>query len=88
MGNDNKKDTPSKAYVSVLDKNGLLSARKEVTAIADAAKLKEFGMADRGYMEAEGIKVKNGTLYLGFASRMMNGNTDERRANVLKYSNK
>ena len=52
--------------VSVLDKNGpsFLHERK-VAAVADAEKLNEFGMTDRGYMEAEGIKVKNGTLYLG-----------------------
>ena len=79
---------PSKAYVSILDKNGLLSARKEVAAVADAEKLNEFGMTDRGYMEAEGIKVKNGTLYLGFASRKMEGKDDKRLANILIYRNK
>jgi hypothetical protein len=45
-------------------------------------------MTDRGYMEAEGIKVKNGTLYLGFASRKMEGKDDKRLANILIYRNK
>ena len=54
----------------------------------DAEKLNEFGMTDRGYMEAEGIKVKNGTLYLGFASRKMEGKDDKRLANILIYRNK
>lgn len=76
--------TPSKAYVSVLGNNGLLSARKEVVAAADAVKLKELGVSAKGYLEAEGIKVKNGVLYLGFASR---GSADERLANILRYAN-
>lgn len=87
IGNDNKVDTSSKAYVSVLDKNGRLSARKEVNAIKDVEKLEELGLADRGYMEAEGIKIKGNAMYLGFASRRMNGNSDERLANILKYTN-
>ena len=87
IGNDNKIETPSKAYVSVLDKNGQLSARKVVNAISDVEKLEEIGLADRGYMEAEGIKIKGGVLYLGFASRKMNGGSDERLANILRYTN-
>ena len=39
-------------------------------------------------LEAEGIKVKNGTLYLGFASRKMEGKDDKRLANILIYRNK
>ena len=71
----------------MLDKNGRLSARKEVNAIKDVEKLEELGLADRGYMEAEGIKIKGNAMYLGFASRRMNGNSDERLANILKYTN-
>ena len=50
-------------------------------------KLKELGLADRGYMEAEGIKIKGDVMYIGFASRKMNGKSDERLANVLRYTN-
>lgn len=87
IGNGNKIDIPSKAYVSVLDKNGQLSARKEVNAISDVEKLNELGLADRGYMEAEGIKIKGDVMYLGFASRNMNEGSDERLANILRYTN-
>lgn len=85
FGNDNKVEEPSKAFVSVLDKNGLLSARKEVKAILDSEALKAAGIADRGYMEAEGIKVKGDKLYTGFASRLMKDGTDTRLANVFIY---
>lgn len=85
--NDNKETKLSKAYVSVLDKYGRLSGRKRVNSISDMKKLKEMGIADRGYMEAEGIKVKDGVFYLGFASRWINGNTDERRTNIFRYTN-
>lgn len=87
IGNDNNPDSPSRARVRVYDKNGRLCGQKEVAAIADVDKLKELGLADRGYMEAEGIKVKGNAMYLGFASRKMNGKSDERLANVLRYAN-
>lgn len=87
IGNDNKVDTPSRACVRVYDKNGQLCGQRKVAAIADVNKLKELGLADRGYMEAEGIKIKGDVMYIGFASRKMNGKSDERLANVLRYTN-
>ncbi|WP_125041391.1 endonuclease/exonuclease/phosphatase family protein [Bacteroides faecalis] len=87
IGNDNKIDTPSRACVRVYDKKGNLLGRKKVAAISNIIRLKELGLADRGYMEAEGIKIKGDTMYLGFASRKMNGKADERLINVLKYTN-
>ena len=71
----------------VYDKNGQLCGQRKVAAIADVNKLKELGLADRGYMEAEGIKIKGDVMYIGFASRKMNGKSDERLANVLRYTN-
>lgn len=71
----------------VYDKKGNLLGRKKVAAISNIIRLKELGLADRGYMEAEGIKIKGDTMYLGFASRKMNGKADERLINVLKYTN-
>lgn len=87
IGNDNEIDTPSRACVRVYDKKGNLLGRKKVASISDINRLKELGLADRGYMEAEGIKIKGDTMYLGFASRKMNGKADERLINVLKYTN-
>ena len=75
---------PSNAYVTVFDYNsGLqISKRAKVMAIDDLNKLNSFGITATGYMEAEGIKMKNGNLYLGFASKSTD---DKRRANVLIY---
>lgn len=82
-GNDNTGVLPSNAYVTVLDINGnIIFGRTSVKAISNISELSNFGITATGYMEAEGIKVKNGVLYLGFASR----STDNlRRANVLRY---
>lgn len=74
----------SNAFVTVFDyKTGRqISKRTRVTAIANINNLDEHGITSTGYMEAEGIKMKNGILYLGYASR----STDNiRRANVLMY---
>ena len=87
ISNSNKFETPSVAFVSVVDKNGLLSFREEVKAISDNELLKSLSFADRGYMEAEGIKVKGDDLYIGFAARLMiSASGDARLANIFKYS--
>jgi hypothetical protein len=44
--------------------------------------LNQYGITATGYMEAEGIKMKNGILYLGFASK----STDNlRRVNIFQF---
>ena len=75
---------PSNAYVTVFDyMQGIpLSKRAKVLAIDDLNKLNFYGITATGYMEAEGIKMKNGNLYLGMASKSTD---DKRRANILIY---
>lgn len=53
--------------------------------VDDIALLASEGITDLGYFEAEGIKVKDGELYLGFASKDA-GSSPERRVNIFKYS--
>lgn len=83
-GNSNKiENGPSNAFVTILDYKGNKKAdRTRVEAIANMVNLKHHDITDTGYMEAEGIKFKNGVLYIGFASR---GTDDKRKANVFQY---
>ncbi len=83
-GNDNTGTLPSKAYVTVLDMKGnVIYGRTSVNAISSISELSGLGITTTGYMEPEGIKMKNGTLYCGFASRSTD---DKRRANIFRYS--
>lgn len=83
-GNENSVSSgASNAYVSVFNMDGIIVKEKtKVQAISNLDDLDNYGITNTGYMEAEGIKIKNGAIYLGFASK----STDEkRRANILVY---
>lgn len=83
IGNDNNGKTASVAYVTLLDLTGAQAyPRMKVGAIADMQALTTADITATGYMEAEGIKMKNGSLWLGFASR---SSDDIRRANIFRY---
>ena len=74
----------SKAYLTTFTYGGdIVVPRTEVMAVSDKADLKTFGLTDKGYAEAESLKIKNGRLYLGFACH--NGPGTRRYANVLVY---
>lgn len=84
-GNGNKKENgPSNAYVTIFDytEGKVISERTKVNAISNIDDLDKFNITSTGYMEAEGIKMKDGVLYLGYASRSTD---DRRRANILQY---
>lgn len=82
-GNDNDGKKPSAAYVTLLDRTGTQThPRTGIGAIADIQTLSTAGITSTGYMEAEGIKMKNGSLWLGFASKSTD---DIRRANIFRY---
>ena len=84
LGNtNNPKDGGSNAYLTVYNLKGeKVSERTRISAVDDMEALKKFLLTDTGYMEAEGVKIKNGKLYLAMASR---NKKDERRANIFKY---
>ena len=80
------KQPKSIAFVTVLDMTGrIVVPRTRIQAIEDEAALVAAGICGsdaKGYMEAEGIKMKHGNLYLGFASH---GPGAKRWANVFRY---
>lgn len=81
-GNNNDGTSLSTATVSIFDFQGNLVRRHEIAAIQDMGALASQGLTSTGYMEPEGIKLHDGVLYCGFASR----STDNvRRAVVLQY---
>lgn len=83
-GNNNDGAKASTAYVTVFDFSGqVVKKRSKVAPISDMGALKNNGITTTGYMEAEGIKVHAGKLYLGFASKSTD---DVRRAVVLRYN--
>lgn len=89
-GAGNKNDLnngASNAYVTVFNLQGkLIRPRTKVMAIANTTILNTAGITSTGYMEAEGLKVKEGTLYLGFASRSKPNVADSySRANIWMY---
>lgn len=75
--------TPSKAYLTVYGIDGkVLERRTQVAAVADTAALRAMGITDTGYMEAEGVKIRRGSMYLGYASK---NSQDKRYATILEY---
>ena len=73
----------SNAYLTVLNRKGVsIGKRTRIKLLDDLTSLNTFGITATGYMEAEGVKMKNGVLYLGFASRSTD---DKRRANIFAY---
>ncbi|WP_418426085.1 hypothetical protein [Alistipes sp.] len=82
-GNNNDGAAASTATVTVIDFRGNLVSRHDVAAIADMGALAQQGLTTTGYMEPEGIKLYDGVLYCGFASRSTD---DVRRAVVLQYN--
>ena len=86
-GNNNDRVTPSISMVTVFDFQGKTLARKQVMAVYDMDALEECGITDSGFMESEGIKIYDGTLYLGFATKKLetDGNASYRYVTILKY---
>lgn len=81
-GNNNDGAAPSTATVTVIDFRGNRISRHAVAAIADMNALSSQGLTTTGFMEPEGIKLHDGVLYCGFASR---SSDDIRRVAVLQY---
>jgi len=88
VGNSNNADNgPSTAYVTVFNVQGkLIRPRTKVMAIADIATLNAANITRTGYMEAEGLKVRDNKLYIAFASRSKPSVADNYcRANIWMY---
>lgn len=83
VGNENDGKVSSNACVTVFDFRGnILKLRTPVAAVSDMEALAANGITTTGYMEAEGIRVEDDRMYLGFASK----STDNiRRTVILQY---
>ena len=82
-GNNNDGQSPSSATLSIVNLKGTVLKTYSIKAAADMATLKTLGVTDTGYLEAEGIKVKDGAAYIGFAAK---GTDDVRKAVIFKYN--
>lgn len=72
----------SYAYLTVFDFEGnVIEERTKIAIVSDREKLKEIGVSVFGALEAEGVKVHNGKLYLGYTAR---GITEQ---NINHYQN-
>lgn len=69
-------------YIS--PRTGKQLVKVDVPWVDDVNLLNSEGITDLGYFEPEGIKLKDGLIYLGFASKDA-GSSPERRVNIFKY---
>lgn len=56
--------------MTVYDFEGrIVQSRTKVRAVSDLKALTEAGITESGYIESEGVKIRRGKLFLGFASQ-------------------
>lgn len=83
-GNDDNPTLPSSSTLTVLDFKGTVVGRYNVGAVSDKAALASAGITDTGFMEAEGVKVYDGVLCLGYATKH---SADEKRmVTIFQYN--
>lgn len=69
-GADKSYDGLSYAYVTVFDFAGnVVEERTQVAIVSDREKLRRMGITCLDYLEAEGLLVRDGKLYLGYSIR-------------------
>lgn len=82
---DGTKVPNSIAFVTVFDYTGkVVIPRTQIAAVGDDATMKSFGFTYDGSAEAESMKVKDGTVYLGFACHSAAASKN-RIQNILRY---
>ena len=92
-GNGKDKCKNNLAFVTIFDmkygkENGYKKASgvKNVVALKTGKALKKMSNIEKEYAEAEGIKVKNGNMYLGVYSKITQKGKNYRAGNILKYN--
>lgn len=83
-GNNNDGEKASTGWILIyrIDGEEILSATP-INALNNMNLLFEWGITDTGYMEPEGVKIRRGVMYCGFASKNSN---DIRRGTIFRYS--
>lgn len=77
---------PSYAYITVFDFDGrIIEPRHIVAGVADRDAMKKAGISVHGTLEPEGIKVRDGKLYLGFTARGITENDKRYFHNILVF---
>lgn len=89
-GNHNKgnynANGPSNAFVTVFDHSGkVVLPRRRISVIADKYMLNLLGLSSQGYADISGIKVRDGKVYIAFATQGTVNNKKVMRANIVKY---
>ena len=82
-GNDDTPSLPSSSALTVLDYTGKVLGRYDVGAVSDKSALASAGITDTGFMEAEGVKVYDDVLYLGYATK--HSSDEKRMVTIFKY---
>ena len=73
----------SYSCLTIFDFNGnIVMPRTFIPIVQDRQTLKELGLTKDGYVEAEGVKIWKGHLYLGITTRQ---HGEFHKANVFKY---
>ena len=83
-GNDDNPSLPSSSTLTVLDLSGKILGRYNVGAVSSKEDLAALGITDTGFMEAEGVKVYDECLYLGYATK--HSSDDKRMVTIFKYT--
>ncbi|MBL1407627.1 hypothetical protein [Sphingobacterium faecale] len=77
----------SQSFVTVFDFKGkVVEERTRVDFVANRDVLSQIGVTQLGAMEAEGIKVYKGNLYLGYTSRGITQEDTKHYQNIFKFN--
>lgn len=79
-------DDTSQAYITVFDFAGnIVEERTQVAFVSDRKKLSDIGVTVLGHLEAEGVKVYKGKMYLGFTSRGISQTDTKHYQNIFVF---
>lgn len=82
-GNDGNPSEAVESVVTVFDFSGKILGQHRVMAVASIPDLAAAGLTDYGFMESEGIKICDGSLCLGYATKKTGDN--HRYVTILQY---
>lgn len=76
----------SHAYVTIFDFKGkIVEKRTKVAFVSDRKILKDIGVSEWGALEAEGVKIHKGKMYLGFTARGLTNDNPKHYQNIFVF---